>query len=188
MRCVAVCGFVLFGQYSGCHRRTCGSRGTKRPVNVCVRILNSLTGNSVRLFFVEPCVCKPERMTMSSDKDPEKWAAAAAVCAEFCSCMARGECDQLCRIATHTVMLYGKISESYKEGDTPALLNERVRFTRSFRDNMYDEAKQWDDAISDIARTRRRVVASVWICPRCGREDCSGVIRLAPNLNIKTKQ
>lgn len=125
---------------------------------------------------------------MSSDKDPVKWAAAAAVCAEFRNCMSRGECDQLCRMATYTVMLYDKISDSASEGDTPELVNERVRFIRGFRDNMYEDSRQWNETISDILRTRKRVDSSVWICPRCGREDCSGAVRLPSGVMFVKKQ
>jgi hypothetical protein len=121
---------------------------------------------------------------MSRDKDPAKWAAAAAVCAEFRNCMAKGECDQLCRMATHTVTLYGKVSDSASAGDTPELVNERVRFIRGFRDNMYDESRQWNAAVSDILRTRKRGDNSVWICPRCGREDCSGSVRLTSGMML----
>lgn len=117
---------------------------------------------------------------MSKDKDPVKWAAAAAVCAEFRDCMATGECDQLCRMATQTGMLYGKVGDSFSEGDTPELVNERIRFIRGFRDNMYEESKQWDEVVSDILRTRKRAYSDVWICPRCSREDCSGAVRLTP--------
>lgn len=184
MRCVTVGVTVIFGQYSGCHRCTCGRRGTNRPVNGCVRILNSLTSKFVRLFFIEPWVCKPERMTMSKDKDPVKWAAAVAVCAEFRNCMANGECDQLCRMATHTKTLYGKVGESFSEGDKPELVNERVRFIRGFRDSMYSESQQWNEAISDILRTRKRADNSVWICPRCSREDCSGAIQLPAGVEL----
>lgn len=125
---------------------------------------------------------------MSSDKDPTKWAAAAAVCAEFRNCMAQGECDQLCRMATYTGTLYGKVSDSVSEGDTPELLNDRVRFIRGFRDSMYEESKQWNETLSDILRTRKRVNSSVWVCPRCSREDCSGAVRLPSGVVLVKKQ
>lgn len=124
---------------------------------------------------------------MSRDKDPVKWAAAAAVCAEFRNCMAKGECDQLCRMATHTATLYGRICDSASAGDTPELVNERVRFIRGFRDNMYDDSRQWDETVSSILRTRKRVDSSVWICPRCSREDCSGAIRLPVGIMLVKK-
>ncbi len=121
---------------------------------------------------------------MSEDKDPVKWAAAAAVCAEFRNCMADGECDQLCRMATYTMTLYGKVAESFSEGDKTELVNERIRFIRGFRDSMYEESRQWDEAISDILRTRKRAHISVWVCPRCSREDCSGAIQLSPMVTL----
>lgn len=133
---------------------------------------------------------------MTKVKDPAKWVAAAEICEQFVRLMRSGECDQLCRMATHTGLMYGNISDSAKSGDNCSRVSNRVRFIREFRNAPEVQTDDWDALVSQRvnekqAAAKRRMekrlkagqppepeLRTIWRCPRCGSEQCAGAVPL----------
>jgi len=116
---------------------------------------------------------------MAKPKIPKRevLVAVAEVCTLFRTLMRNGECDLLCRMASHTRAVYGDVADSATNGDTPEKLNNRVRFIRDYKDTVRDATMDWENFIDSRPKRKKPYKPEVlWMCVRCGHKNCSGAI------------